>query len=744
MAQRQRPSGASPLEDFADDGPDLSPSFLIDSADFSQLSIDDDVVLGASRRLRTAVDKILVLLQKIASLQNMDTDSVKSGSSEQSTLTSDNPKPNVEVTTNTSELEKRIKMLEADLKQAHLQNQSLMKEYAEKHQQLSTLKSRIDNNDILEARNLKESNDKLKSEVEKQNETIAKLIDAYESINALSEAKDLKIEELEARNQKLQSLVHELSAKFNQTTGHDSMVGGDAPKSVEKGRDGSGSPGFEPLTHHKSTPPSFSKNTSRNLSVIDSDVSESDTSDSPGAFDDESTKYRSFQASAATRVKKNQPPRRLQKRSNDRSFNSHRQKKNSSQEESYVDLTDVYKQIIAEKDAENDLLREQMKMAKSMIATAFPDIMAPVEQPDHSENITDIVDFIQQVVDAHVSRGIQEAQSQRMLSETDSGRNSCRRQKQSMGKPSPAESGYGPSSNPGSHRNQYESPGVVSSDPHLSSGGDSYSSDVTSHDTTSFLTMNKLDSNVGKLHLCVDKLIKNNNKLTHELEEERKKRLAAEKSAEGMNATRQLLETRISRLTHEKENLVKETKTKMIEIERLKAQQETVTRQKLEHLNTKVKDQQTLIESEQKRVVDLSRKNTVLEAEAESKQFYEKKTKEYQLQLETAHEIIRVKKMKIKELMDNLKKNSAMYEEQVKRAEELRMAAERQRDEADSKRSLVTKVKKLQHDNRALVYQKKYLWNVLKGMQVTEQATMALLENMQSSFEGKIFFHVYI
>ena len=201
--------------DLCDDGPDLiNPASFILTSDSSPpdflthvqgLKIDDDIVLGYSKRLRSAVDRTLHLLKNVSTLQF--TDSGPTTTSAAPINTSEDPKNQPSATTGrnisksaslpsccTSECDHKqeISDLKYQLREATRMNQILQEKVDEKHKELNSLKARIETQSILDAEMLKEQNDQLTEQLavaERKIERQAELINQLQS-----ESRDMRDE----------------------------------------------------------------------------------------------------------------------------------------------------------------------------------------------------------------------------------------------------------------------------------------------------------------------------------------------------------------------------------------------------------------------------------------------------------------------------------------------------------------------------------------------------------------------
>ena len=158
--------------DFCDDGPDLinPSSFLLTPESLprdllnpnSGLKIDDDVVLGYSKRLRTAVDRILHLLKNVASLQYEPASlasCIRDPQSFSRVISKSASMPTCSASA--CDHEQEIMRLKSDLREATSMNQILQEEVNKKHNALSALRAQIETQSILDAKSLKQANDDL-------------------------------------------------------------------------------------------------------------------------------------------------------------------------------------------------------------------------------------------------------------------------------------------------------------------------------------------------------------------------------------------------------------------------------------------------------------------------------------------------------------------------------------------------------------------------------------------------------
>jgi hypothetical protein len=92
-----------------------------------------------------------------------------------------------------------------------------------------------------------------------------------------------------------------------------------------------------------------------------------------------------------------------------------------------------------------------------------------------------------------------------------------------------------------------------------------------------------------------------------------------------------------------------------------------------------------------------------------------------------------------REKLGQAKEEARRWEEKGKECQlklaMLRMESEAALDVSDPDQELLRKLRKCVHSKRALIYQKKYLLNVLGGFQLTEKATLALLANMSVTMD---------
>jgi hypothetical protein len=128
--------------------------------DLSNLNISDDVVLGASRRLRSAVSRILALLRNVAELQYGPSRSGCNSAASSVDLPS-----NGRHCTECDKLRRHVSKMEHELEDIQLDNRLLKEKVNEQHCQLSKMKVAIDNTNVLEAQSLKAKNDELKCEL---------------------------------------------------------------------------------------------------------------------------------------------------------------------------------------------------------------------------------------------------------------------------------------------------------------------------------------------------------------------------------------------------------------------------------------------------------------------------------------------------------------------------------------------------------------------------------------------------
>ena len=488
--------------EFADDGPDLiTPAFNfsigsdLSPSDISNLSIDDDVVLGASRRLRNAVDRILNLLKTVANLQIVNGGSNGQSSTESSVELVKNPKMITDGKTmskNSAESEKIIEKLEKELKDVRRANQVLQEEVNNKHRQLSSLKARIDSTNVLDAQSLKETNDNLKlinEQLTKCNQDLREqLMTAETKVEKFAFAVNTLRKELEEKNDELERIKGHYGAE-----GHFSSQF--SLRSIEAVRDGSA------FDHGHVSP--LPDNTLKPF-----EVDQLFNSDEEMSEEEDKDKH------------------------SDHHDNSH--SISSSVFNNPNDLTKLYKKIVAEKNQEIEILKHQMKLASNMISSLFPG-----QNADHEDMILDI-DVMEELVqelehfrrqDGHIG-----GQNSGQIS---SGRNFIDFNQQTT----PIQmknAGISPSSSVTSYRDCVQTKSVgINTDPSPQVGKVTAEqrftlpkeiedilddADVCSWSESqlstneSYVDVQNLDTKLGQLHTCVEKLIRSNNQLKMEIQ----------------------------------------------------------------------------------------------------------------------------------------------------------------------------------------------------------------------------------
>lgn len=665
--------------DFCDDGPDLITSFLISggtdgSPDSTTVNIDDDVVLGASRRLRAAVDRILHLLKNVAALQYEASGGRSSADSSVQTVIG----PNGECS-NCERKKETIRKMEKEFLNAERTNRVLQEELNSKHLQLSALKSRIDNTSILDAQTLKDKNEELKRQLRERESLITRL---RETVDAMQSG-----------------------SSFTKNITPQSRL------SIEVGRDATAS-----LSLLEEPDSVFFK--SHDLY----DLKEDDFGSlSPVKLDDiiADRKRKMVHISCAE------------------GGDGKRDSDDSRSISSNAELASLFQKIIDEKNQEIDLLRQQMKLAQDMIATAFPN-----QTTDH--DLLD-VDLIEALVESHLKK-----KSTVNVKTSTSGLTGLDLIPEAGGPKSPDSA-------------------VPSA---ASDSGSVSSSCINEGNETSFFTVEQLDGRLNQLYSVVENLMRTNNRIQNQQQQLKRDKEEAEKKYTELLKSTQTSRSHIERLESDnkslretlskneqhRQDLKKKTDAEMnhqisllqssvrvkdeeIEslqerihslIHRLDIVNEEVQRQKVvekkeeEELKTQIRqlkcysnEQQKQISGYETRVQSLLTKIEELKLELDTSSLNERKIKDLEFQLKTANDIIAIKKGKISQLMDTLTK---MSQHNTVLANSPATALQM--------KVLVKKLKKAQHEKRALIFQKNYLANVLSGFQVTERATLALLGSM--------------
>jgi hypothetical protein len=139
----------SETNDLCEDGPDLTPSsnllYLTPNSTYisgqSEVEVEDDVVLGASRRLRAAVDRILKLLSEIvAAHQEHDFSSVLKRNDELVSELNEECSRRDKLTAQLFHIEDRVKALEKEKK---CLSEKVI-DYNETKRQMETMRIKID------------------------------------------------------------------------------------------------------------------------------------------------------------------------------------------------------------------------------------------------------------------------------------------------------------------------------------------------------------------------------------------------------------------------------------------------------------------------------------------------------------------------------------------------------------------------------------------------------------------------
>lgn len=135
----------SETNDLCEDGPDLTPhSMYINpsstfTANQNEVEVEDDVVLGASRRLRSAVDRVLKILSEVMG-SHYDRDSLLRRNEELMAELNEECTRRDKLTAQLLQIEDRVKVLEKE----KISLSAKVTDYNELKQQMSAMKVRID------------------------------------------------------------------------------------------------------------------------------------------------------------------------------------------------------------------------------------------------------------------------------------------------------------------------------------------------------------------------------------------------------------------------------------------------------------------------------------------------------------------------------------------------------------------------------------------------------------------------
>lgn len=173
--------------------------------------------------------------------------------------------------------------------------------------------------------------------------------------------------------------------------------------------------------------------------------------------------------------------------------------------------------------------------------------------------------------------------------------------------------------------------------------------------------------------------------------------------------------------------------------------------EQIQQLKKYIKDQAKEINSYEAKVASLLSKIESLKLQNDLMKSHEKRIEELEFQIKTAEEISIVKRDKIKQLMDTISKQSneikLLTQPTLNMESSVKSKCHVTRD-ASVEAKIASKwssldiadlasghlqlhlLKKTLHEKRSLIYQKQYLLNVLSGFQMSEQAILALMSNM--------------
>ena len=200
------------------------------------------------------------------------------------------------------------------------------------------------------------------------------------------------------------------------------------------------------------------------------------------------------------------------------------------------------------------------------------------------------------------------------------------------------------------------------------------------------------------------------------------------------------LSDKMASVEKENQNFALKMRLKESELKKLKCEVKSET---IFNLKSTLEEQKRTISDYQEKINDLIRKIDALETDNDLKRYFERKVKELSAkctELELKGEQSRKELDSKQVLINNLKEEIiSMKDEQInhgmvpKAASGDIGAVERTSSHATNSCQTIKKLKKVEHDLRALIYQKKYLLNLLGGFQLTERATLALIANMSIS-----------
>lgn len=704
-------AGDAANTDFCDDGPDLiNPSSFLLTPDSlprdllnpnSGLKIDDDVVLGYSKRLRTAVDRILHLLKNVASLQYDPVALTSSGiSRDQQSCSRVISKSASMPTCSASACDHRqeIMLLQSDLREATRMNQVLQEEVNKKHNALSALRAQIETQSILDAKSLKQANEDL----------VGKL--------AVAERK-----------------IHRQAEMINQLRSDSTRIRDDCAVievTPERGRrDRPYSPPDLHLNDTDSLP--FDKSDELlNLDELESlspDKWDHHYDEVMQAHDKEITKLLTTQTAEA----------------GDGLHRSYRPADYQRQQERESLL-----QILQEKDEEIEVLKNQMKLAQNMIANAFP---------DHKiEEYLD-VDLIETLVDTHLKHRINRKDGSEVTGSAKKNRFSgvdliepIQDMRGSNGQDSPK------SSTSGGHLTSNETSflEVQVMDAKISQLQSVMEKLIAKNSQVQF-ELEDYKSQNGLLARDIDLLRKQKESRDQMILEQERELIGLKLSLEGKeeeitrmkreqdNVKEQevdILQRKVRMLTEEissKEDRIQNL-TRRIDVMRMEAntrkefekREEAEVSAQMTQLNAYNRDLQRQVKSSQLKVQSLLTKIESLKLEIESKALDGQRVKEMEAQLKTSKDMIEDKKNKIKELMDTMRK-LALPPPDVPTPRTILKRRSVTAEEACDIYQMAAKLKKCQHQKRELIYQKNYLLKLLSGFHLTEAATLAFIAHMK-------------
>ena len=707
--------------DFCDDGPDLinPSSFLLTPESLprdllnpnSGLKIDDDVVLGYSKRLRTAVDRILHLLKNVASLQYEPaalTNCVKDQQSFSRVISKSASMPTCSASA--CDHQQEIMLLKSDLREATRMNQILQEEVNKKHNALSALRAQIETQSILDAKSLKQANDDL----------AGKLAVAERKISRQAE------------------MITQLQSNSPPARDNCALV----ELSPERGRRRPSSPLELNLNDSDSLP--FDK--SEELLNLDELESLSPDKWDRNYDDDREKDIRQLLGTQTEQA-------------GDGAHRSHRHTDGQLQQErgraynqtqQQQEREDLFQQIIQEKDEEIEMLKNQMKLAQNMIASAFP---------DHKiEEYLD-VDLIETLVDTHLKK---------------------RTEKKGIS---------GTSSSP--KKNRFTGVDLIEpiQDMRGSNGQDSPKSStsgghLTSNDT-SFMEIQVMDAKISQLQSVLEKLIAKNSQVQFELDDYKSRSSLLHRDMDLLRKQKESGDQMITKLDRELIGLKLSLEEKEEELANMKREQSNMAQVEVDLLQRKLRMRENEISSKEDRIKSLTHRIEVMRMEANTRKEFEKReeaeisaqmtqltaynrdlqrqvkshdlkvqslmtqieslkleiesktldqvrVREMELQLKSSKDMIEVKKNKIKELMDAMRKYAAPPPDvptpkPILKQRSVTAAAE----EACDIFQLAAKFKKCQHQKRELIYQKNYLLKLLSGFHLTEAATLAFIAHMK-------------